>query len=366
MTAAVTTANKTISEMHYGQCWEDTDILIDALEPNSEGTYLSIASAGDNALAILSRSPKRVIALDSNPAQLSCLALRVAAYRTLTHAEMLELLGSRHSTRRYELYQRCRPCLAEIDRNYWDANLKAISYGIAASGKFERYFSLFRRNILPLIHSRKHINQLLKGGTPAEREQFYKKVWNTWRWRLLFKVVFCRFIMHRLGADPSYFHYVEGSVAKHVIERTHHVLTELNPANNPYLQWILTGQHTTALPYALRQENFAAIRANLDRLEWRQCSLDKYLSSIKPHSINGFNLSDIFGSMSETEYHALLSKLLVAAAPGARLVYWNMLTPRRAGIDFSHRVQSLDAVADNLFQLDKAFFYSAFVVEQAK
>lgn len=363
---AVATVRNTISEMHYGQCWEDTDILLDALEPNSDGTYVSIASAGDNALAILSRTPKKVIALDTNPAQLSCLALRVAAYRKLSYNEMLELLGSRPSTRRYELYLRCRHSLAEIDRNYWDANLKAIDEGFAASGKFERYFSMFRKNILPLIHNRKRIDKLLAGGKLADREHFYNTVWNSWRWRLLFKVIFCRFIMRRLGADPSYFHYVEGSVAKHVIERTHHVLTELNPAENPYLQWILTGQHTTALPYALRRENFAAIRANLDRLEWRQCSLDEYISNVKPHSINGFNLSDIFGSMSERQYHALLSKLLVAAAPGARMVYWNMLTPRRAGIDFSSRMQSLDAVADNLFQLDKAFFYSGLVVEQAK
>ena len=43
---------------------------------------------------------------------------------------------------------------------------------------------------------------------------------------------------------------------------------ELNPAENPYLQWILKGRHTTALPFALREENFQSIRNNLHRLEW--------------------------------------------------------------------------------------------------
>lgn len=52
---------------------------------------LSIASAGDNALALLSRGPKKVIALDLNPAQLACLELRVAAFRRLNHPELLEL-----------------------------------------------------------------------------------------------------------------------------------------------------------------------------------------------------------------------------------------------------------------------------------
>ncbi len=54
---------------------------------------VSIASAGDNALALLTRDPAQVIALDLNPAQLACLELRVAAYRALTHAELLELVG---------------------------------------------------------------------------------------------------------------------------------------------------------------------------------------------------------------------------------------------------------------------------------
>ena len=75
--------------------------------------------------------------------------------------------------------------------------------------------------------------------------------------------------MGRLGRDPSFFRYVEGSVADRILARTRHALTKLNPAENPYLQWILTGHHTTALPYALRPENFEAIRANLHRLEWR-------------------------------------------------------------------------------------------------
>ncbi|WP_204104048.1 MULTISPECIES: DUF3419 family protein [Spirulina sp. CCY15215] len=35
-----------------------------------------------------------IIAIDINPAQIACLELRVAAYRTLTHPQLLKLIGS--------------------------------------------------------------------------------------------------------------------------------------------------------------------------------------------------------------------------------------------------------------------------------
>src|SRR5271170_3564698 len=80
--------------IRYAQCWEDADILLEALDVRPGDVCLSIASAGDNALALLTRQPAKVIALDLSLAQLACVELRVAAYRTLEHAELLELVGS--------------------------------------------------------------------------------------------------------------------------------------------------------------------------------------------------------------------------------------------------------------------------------
>ncbi len=177
--------------------------------------------------------------------------------------------------------------------------------GIGGAGKFERYFALFRQRIMPLVHSRSIIEQLLAGGDLATRERFYREEWDTWRWRLLFRVFFSRFVMGRLGRDPSFFRYVEGSVAERILARTRHALTALNPADNPYLQWILTGRHTTALPFALRPENFEAIRANLDRLEWHCLPLEEFLEQEAVASIDRFNLSDIFEYMSGENYQQI-------------------------------------------------------------
>lgn len=352
------------SAIRYAQCWEDADILLAGLAIRPGDTCLAIASAGDNALAMLAAGAGRVIALDLNPAQLACLELRVAACRELSHPELLELIGSRPSTRRGALYRRCRPILTSRCRAFWDAHPAAVEGGIGGAGRFERYFALFRERVLPLVHSRAAVGRLLAGGDEAQRERFYREEWDTWRWRLLFRLFFSRFVMGRLGRDPSFFRYVEGSVARRILARTRHALTCLDPAGNPYLQWILTGRHTTALPFALRPENFESIRENLHRLEWRCQPLETFLAEEGEAAIDRYNLSDIFEYMSEENYHRLLERLIGAGRPGGRLAYWNMLAPRNRPPSLANRLRSLDEEADRLFRQDKAFFYSAFVLEE--
>jgi len=309
------------SAIRYAQCWEDADILVEGLDVRPGDVCLSIASAGDNSLALLTRSPRRVVALDLNPAQLACLALRVAAYKELAHPELLELIGSTPSKNREALYRRCRPALDGDTRAFWDAHPADVRAGIGSAGKFERYFGLFRRRVLPLVHPRSTINRMLRGGTRDERFAFFRGEWDNWRWRVLFRVFFSQFMMGRLGRDPSFFAYVKGRVSDHVLARTKHALTELDPAENPHLQWIMTGRHTTALPMALRPEHFERIRANLDRIEWHCCTIEEFLDRSGAEPVDKYNLSDIFEYMSEDNYHILLDRLVRHARRGVRLAY---------------------------------------------
>ncbi|BAU50281.1 S-adenosylmethionine:diacylglycerol 3-amino-3-carboxypropyl transferase [Sulfurifustis variabilis] len=359
-------ARADFSRIRYAQCWEDADILVEGLAVEPGDVCLSIASAGDNALALLTRRPARVLAVDLNPAQLACLELRVAAYRELAHGELLELVGSRPSRRRADLYRRCRPLLSSDVARFWDAQSQRIEAGIGSAGKFEDYFAFFRTRILPLVHNRARVSRLLAGGSPEERQRFYREEWDSWRWRALFRVFFSRFVMGRLGRDPSFFRYVEGSVAERILSRTRHALTKLDPAANPYLQWILTGTHPSALPLALRPEHFDTIRAHLDRLEWRLCSVEDALPAVGRGAVSRFNLSDIFEYMSPGSYERLLERLVAAARPGARLAYWNMLAPRRRPERLVSVLAPQEALAEALFARDKAFFYSAFVLEEVR
>lgn len=354
--------------VRYAQCWEDADVLVEALDPRPGDVCLSIASAGDNSLALLTRRPARVIALDLSEAQLHCLALRVAAYRCLDHGELLELIGARPSDNRRRLFVRCQPELDAATVAFWEACWpQAERWGIGGVGKFESYFRLFRRWVLPLVHGRGTVDALLAAKSADERRRFYGERWDTWRWRLLLKLFFSRTAMGRLGRDPEFFRYVEeseGGVAGHVGRRVAHALQALDPADNPYLQWILTGGHTTALPLALRPEHFATIREQLDRLEWRRQSVEDFADS--GEKVDAFNLSDIFEYMSAATHEALYRRLLACARSGARLAYWNMLVPRSVPVALAAAVDAREAVAARLHASDKAFFYSRFVLEVVK
>jgi S-adenosylmethionine-diacylglycerol 3-amino-3-carboxypropyl transferase len=352
------------STIRYAQVWEDADVLLAGLDVQPGDVCVSIASAGDNTLALLTKRPSRVIAVDLSPAQLHCLELRVAAYKVLTHGELLELVGSRPSTRRLDLYDRCRSALGASAREFWDRRRNDLQSGLGSLGKFERYFSLFRRRVLPLIHRRKLVRELLEPKSPEARQRFYDERWDTWRWRLLFRLFFSRTVMGRLGRDPEFFRYVEADVATSILGRTRHALTVLDPSANPYLHWILTGTHGDVLPYALRAEHFETIRDHLDRLEWRCQSIEDLLAQSTGPLAHRFNLSDVFEYVSIDHYHCMLDTIVRRSYPGARLAYWNMLVPRQAPPHMYDRLRPIEALANQLHLADRAFFYSAFRVEQ--
>ena len=352
------------SQLRYAQCWEDADLLLRALTPARHHRLLSIAAAGDNTLALVAQGTERVVAVDLSVAQIASLELRVVAYRHLEYAETMALLGVQPSNKRLDLYNTCRPMLSPASQNYWDANAEMIRAGVVAQGRFERYLRTFSKRILPLIHSSQTCNSLLQRRNLVGRCKFYTTVWDTWRWRLLFRVFFSRPIMGRFGRHPAFFRYTEGDIATSVLTRTRHALTLLDPTRNPYLQWILLGHYGPALPYALRPQNYPLIRRNLHKLEWHTVALEDYLVNAKPGHFDGFNLSNIFEYMSLDAYHAALEGIIRAARPHARLVYWNLLAPRRRPMHMAHRLLSLDNLATTLHRQDKAFFYSALVIEQ--
>ncbi len=354
------------TRIRYAQCWEDADILVPALAIKNGETVVSIASAGDNTFSLLSQGPAKVYALDLSAAQLACLDYRKAAYACLNYEEFLQAIGVRATHHRLALYHRLREEMAPSNRDYWDQHLDWVQSGIVGVGKFENYFNIFSTKLLPLVHSTKRIDQMLKGGTKAERVKFYEETWNNQRWKLMFKFFFSRQVMGRLGRDPSFFEYVEGSVADRILERTAYAIKELNPAENPYMHWILRGCFGEVLPHALREENFEAIKNNLPALEVRQQSLEAFIAEMPEASVDAYNLSDIFEYMSNSQMEQLYEGLLRAGKSGARIAYWNMLAPRACPEKFQSEVACCIDKAESLFKQDKAFFYSAFRIEEVK
>lgn len=352
------------SRIRYAQCWEDADVLLDALAVQPGEVCLSIGSGGENSLSLLTRDPARVVVVDMEPAQIACLELKAEGFRRLAYTELLELLGAVPSDRRATLYARVRGGLSPSARAFWDARPAAIAAGVGSAGRFERYFALFRRYVLPLIHTRAETDALFRPRAPEARRRYYDTVWNNRRWRLLFRLFFSRAALGRFGRDPEFFRYIEGSVARRIMVRVRHGLADLDPADNPYLQWIAYGRFVSALPHALRAENFEAIRGRIDRLEPRPAPVQRILAEAGPGTFSRFNLSDVFEYLPPSGSDALFEAVARAGRPGARVAYWNMLAQRRPPARLAGRFQTLEPLGRRLHERDRACFYRAFWVDE--
>lgn len=352
--------------VRYANCWEDATILRAALRPAPGKRFLSIASAGDNCFALLADGAE-VVAADLSAPQLALVELKREAIRRLDDEPLLRFLGARRAlaAERLAALERLAVGLSPTARRYWSERPAEVAAGVNTRGRFEAYFRLFRRFALPFVHRRATVLALLVPRDAAGRREFYDRVWDGWRWRLLFRLFFSRFVMGHLGRSPEFFAEVEGSVAGRILERTEFALTVLAPSENPWIEQILVGRFNASLPPYLEPALLAGVRENLDRLVLCEGPIDEVALARKGAGFDGFNLSDLFEYLDPETSAALYERLLSTANPGARFAYWNLFVPRKAPASVAARVRSLDDEAARLFALDRTFFYRAFVVEEA-
>ncbi len=164
-------------ELRQGSDW-----VVDDLEGREGEAVLAAAEGGDRVLRLLSARPKRIAVVDRNPAQLHLLQLKLAALKSLAHADYLELMGHRPSRRRRALFQRLRWLLAKESDDFWLARLPVIDRGVAQQGEFERQLSSFRQ-FVRLVHGTKKVERFQALATEEERRRLYASEWQTALWR---------------------------------------------------------------------------------------------------------------------------------------------------------------------------------------
>lgn len=370
------------SLIRYSQCWEDTEVLLESLDIQENDICFGILSAGDNVFSMLAENPKKVVALDISFPQIALAKLKKEVFNSLSYEEILEFMGVMKSDKRIEMYDRIKENLDKEVKEYWDFNRESIENGIIHTGKFEKFFKIFREKILPFVHSKKRIEKLLEKKSKQERMEYYDKHWNNFRWKLMFKLFFSKYIVGKLGRDKEFFRYAEKNISEEMKERSRYALCELNPYENPYINYILMGNYRKdCLPYFLRKENFDKIRKNLHKVEILQSSVEEYLDQID-FKIDKFNLSDIFEYMSAENYSKLMGKIYDNAEDNALLAYWNLIVERNSEkLDYKktdseiavtgkeknvngkkyERMKELDR---KLHEKDMTFFYTDFVVEK--
>lgn len=349
------------SALHYSCVWEDADVLCQALAPVAQGRrLLSISSAGDNSLALLTLDPSEVVAIDIDRIQLAALDLRSRAFETLDHDELLVFLGVHEGCDRLAIYQRLRPALAEPSRSFWDSAPKAVHDGIIHSGRFERYMRWFRA-IFPR-RTRAAFGRLAEASTVAERARIYDEECDGFFWRAATSVGFSPKAISMFDYHRRYFDDVTVNVVRAMRGRLRRALTVAPWTMSPYLTYFLTGNYSpSALPLYLRPQYHRVIRSRIHRLSLHQMDIAA-ASSLGRFS--GFNLSNIFEHVGPAAFEKTYQGVLAATEDEARLVYWCTFS-RHKPKSVSARVRSL-AVAGRLHEQDSVGSYESFHVDQVR
>lgn len=345
--------------IRYANCWEDAELLLHGLHPKVGERIMSIASAGDNCFSLLSTAPSLVCAADLSYPQLFLTELKRTAFAKLDYQDVLQFLGFRPSENRWKLYQSLKSSLQPSTQSYWDAHQKVIETGVIEHGKLENYFRLFAKRVLPLIHSKKRIAELLRPKSAEAQAAFYDNTWNSWRWRMLFRLFFSKTVMGRKGRDPEFLRQVEGPVHQMIFEQSERHLKHPAVSNNLFLRRIVTGSYGDLLPHYVQEDQFDSIVKNLDTLEIRHGYIHEVAN--EKGQIDVFNLSDIFEYMDQQTFLQVSESLISAAAPEARFAYWNLMAPRRISQIFEN---SVHPIAVNFNRPDHGFFYRAFYADQ--
>ena len=357
--------------IRYSQAWEDPRCDIEGLAIGPEDDVLAVGASGDNALAFLIAGARSVTAIDFNPTQNHLLELKLSAIEALEPADVHAFLGVTPSTARDYFYRQVRPRLSEDARAYWDSRPDLLERGVIHVGRFEGYFKLFRSYVLPLVHRRRTAERLFELETLEQQREFYERVWDKRRWRILFRMFFGKTLLGRLGRDPAFFKYVEvDKVGENFRKRAEHALTEIPIKDNWFLEYIVRGGYHAPhlrLPPYLRPEHHAYLREQgRARLNLAVGSFEQFLPTRGDDSFDCFYLSDIFEWMSEDAFADLLRLFHRVGRDGGRLTYRNLLVHREHPRALDGMLEHDAELSRRLHFKDRSFVYGNFVVERIK
>ncbi|MNJ91930.1 hypothetical protein D3C87_95850 [compost metagenome] len=348
--------------IRYANCWEDADVLLKGLNPEENKRFLSVASAGDNSFSLLVSNPELVVAVDVNQNQLFLVELKREAIRQLEYEEVLQFLGFRPCDNRKELYNRLREYLPVKTQFYWDRHLEQLLKGIIHEGKFERYFQFFADRILPWIHTKKRVTDLLAEKSIEDQETYFTKKWNNWRWKFLFKLFFSKKIMGKYGRDPEFLKQVDVHVGKTIYDKASVHLKSKSAQRNFILNYNLTGDFGNLLPHYLEPHHYEKVKANLDKLHVFRGFAEDAIAEYG--TFDYMNLSNIFEYMTPEQFETVAKGLLNGLNPGGKLAYWNLMVTRSIARQFSNEVKNHEQLSNHLSAEDKGFFYQQFHLDQ--
>ena len=170
--------------------------------------------------------------------------------------------------------------------------------------------------------------------------------------------------MGKLGRDPEFMNYVEGSVSQFILDKAARHLTSELAQDNFILRYALTGSFGHLLPHYLQKENYPIIQKNIGQLHLYEGYAHK--AAGKYGKFGYMNLSNIFEYMDESTFAQTADFLLDGLEANGKIAYWNLMVSRRISKLFPERVGYCGTLSRNLTGQDKGFFYQEFIVDEKR
>lgn len=351
----------------FNMSWEDPEMDRRALRIGPEHTVLSITSAGCNPLNFLCQNPRRLISIDSNPAQTALLELKLAGIATLDHTTFVDIFAARRPARITAVYRsRLRPLLSERARRYWDRKLWIVARDLYRIGRNGVFFRILRRYLRLIGLDVRQQDAFFECRSLEEQAAWYRRYIAPRLWSKTSRMfVYFKPFMYLAGVHPNQFRLVDGrhDMYEYVKERIEYALTRVPIYDNYFLSMAVTGRFRgDRVPPYLRAENFPTLRRNLNRVQVVNGWLGPYLDSLPPGSIDKFNLLDIFDWMSPEAFEATLRSVLRVARPGATMIYRSGSYRLEPPASIRRYLEPHTELARELFASDRSATYGSFYI----
>ncbi len=314
---------------------------------------LSLTGTGTRVLDLLGGDAEEVVALDANRVQNFLLGLKIAAIARLDRDACLAFLGIAPSFTRLHTYAGLREGLTVAARRYWDQQGPMVDRGIWHAGQWEallrwnaRFLRLRGGAVRSLMGAESLDDQARIWGRHFTSSGLLATIETLGRdlvWRLVMREPAAAFL-----PDPR----AVGARIEEDFRRAAHAFLFRQSDSAPLA---LCGRHSAdgPLPYHLRAENYARVRAELHRIRMVEGALAD-LGALELGPCDGFSLSD-FGSYCGPEtYAACWVGIASVAKADARFCERIFMNPMRPP---SERIMIDEALSERLSNADKSIVY---------
>ena len=311
----------------FGLSQEDPLSEQSALDIRSSDRILSLASAGEVALSLLSLNEDIIIkSVDISESQIKLCRLKLMSALYLDFPLNGAFLGFTNLEEkvRSELYHNViLPHLSEADALFWKQNMVYIKKGIINAGRFEQYIKKMRF-VANIFLGRRNIHKLIECHSLEEQKQvFHDHIETRKSLQLLFKVAFHPKVYRKRGLQDQALIHADNSTGDRFYSRFKGFCINTLASENYFLQYFLTGSciNKESFPPYLQPANKDRLIKNLKNLELKTASFQDTLTEKGKGYFNKVHLSNLGDWLSEDQFTELRSLLLKNCDNGSRLCY---------------------------------------------